>query len=60
MLPVEVGRGMPPTVDVNSVQCEKCYFIAQLLQHPEFCVYDLLDGEGIMEFWDVIGLSSYQ
>ena len=50
---------MPPTVDVNPVHgCANCYFISQLLQQPEFCVYDLLDGVGILEFWDVIGLPS--
>ena len=49
----------PPTEDVNPThKCEHCEFISPLLQHPEFCVYDLQDGVGIMEFWDVIRLPS--
>ena len=48
---------MPPTVDVVH-GCEKCSFIDQLLQHPEFCVYDLLNGVGMVEFRDVIRLPS--
>ena len=52
-------QGMSPTVDVDTVHgCECCYFIAQLLQHPEFPVYDLLNGVAVMEFWDVIRLLS--
>ena len=46
-------------MDVNpSHGSECCQFIAQLLQHLEFCVHGLLDGAGIEEFWDVIRLPS--
>ena len=35
------------TEDVHpSHGCESCQFMAQLLQHPDFCVYDSLDGRG--------------
>ena len=35
---------MSPTVDVNPArECEHCYFVAELLQHPEF---PLLIGGG--------------
>ena len=61
-LPLQLlPQGMSPTVGVNPIHgCEYYCFTAQLLQHPELCVYNLLDGARIMEFWDVIGLSSHK
>ena len=52
-------QGMSPTEDVNRVHgCENCSFVAQLLHYREFRKNDLLDGVGIMEIWNIIGLSS--
>ena len=45
----------PSTEEVNpSHGCESCQVIAQLLQHPEICVYDLLDGIDVVECWDMV------
>ena len=61
-LPLQLlPQGMSPTVGVNPIHgCEYYCFTAELLQHPEIRVYDLLDGVRITEFWDVIGLSSHK
>ena len=68
-LPVEVGRGTPRCGccrdvcrrrQVSIQLSEYCYFTAQLLQYPELRVHDTLDGEGTMEFWDVIKVAVSQ
>ena len=70
MLPVEVG-GEGPAVDVAARyaahgRSQSSSWVSQLLlhspvfQHPEFCVYDLLDGAGIKEFGDVTSLSHHK
>ena len=52
---------MSPAINVDPIHgCEHCCFIAELLQHPEFPVYDLLNGVAVKEFWDVIRLSLYK
>ena len=52
-------QGEALTEDVHpSHGCESCQFIAQLLRHPEFCVYDSLDGRGVVENWDIVPLTS--
>ena len=38
--------------------CESCDFTGQLWQHPEFCVYDSLEGRGAVELWDIVRLPS--
>ena len=38
-----VPQGMSPTVDVGPAHvCDHWYYIAQLLQHPELRVFDLM------------------
>ena len=50
---VSLQLPLPKAKDFHrSRGCESCEFIAQLLQHPEFCMYDSLDGRSVVKYWD--------